>query len=83
MVNIINKFCFCVFFRSEMTNETDRLTTLATLWEAKVEDESIPEESECILLNMRLYLAVFLIGKMTVFPNKTVVIQCLISLLSV
>ncbi|XP_017274095.1 disks large-associated protein 5 isoform X2 [Kryptolebias marmoratus] len=32
------------YFRSEITNETDRLTMLCLLWEAKVEDESIPEE---------------------------------------
>lgn len=76
-------FFWCIFFRSEIANETDRLMTLSELWESKVEDESIPEESECILLNMRLYLVVFLIGKMTLFPNETVVIQCLIFLLSV
>ncbi|XP_028423326.1 disks large-associated protein 5 isoform X2 [Perca flavescens] len=33
-----------LYFRSEIANETDRLTTLSVLWEAKVEDESIPEE---------------------------------------
>ncbi|XP_008300146.1 disks large-associated protein 5 [Stegastes partitus] len=32
------------YFRSEIANETDRLTTLCVQWEAKVEDESIPEE---------------------------------------
>ncbi|XP_039643221.1 disks large-associated protein 5 isoform X2 [Perca fluviatilis] len=33
-----------LYFRSEIANETDRLTTLSVHWEAKVEDESIPEE---------------------------------------
>ncbi|XP_068161848.1 disks large-associated protein 5 [Antennarius striatus] len=32
------------YFRSEIANETDRLTNLCIQWEAKVEDESIPEE---------------------------------------
>ncbi|XP_054860832.1 disks large-associated protein 5 isoform X2 [Amphiprion ocellaris] len=32
------------YFRSEIANETDRLTTLSLQWESKVEDESIPEE---------------------------------------
>ncbi|XP_054455116.1 disks large-associated protein 5 isoform X2 [Anoplopoma fimbria] len=32
------------YFRSEIANETVRLTTLSVLWDAKVEDESIPEE---------------------------------------
>ncbi|XP_049916531.1 disks large-associated protein 5 isoform X2 [Epinephelus moara] len=32
------------YFRSEIANETDRLTALSVLWESKVEDESIPEE---------------------------------------
>ncbi|XP_071319620.1 disks large-associated protein 5 isoform X2 [Trachinotus anak] len=32
------------YFRSEIANETDRLTTLCVHWEPKVEDESIPEE---------------------------------------
>ncbi|XP_020779839.2 disks large-associated protein 5 isoform X2 [Boleophthalmus pectinirostris] len=32
------------YFRSEITNETNRLTGLCTHWESKVEDESIPEE---------------------------------------
>ncbi|XP_032358931.1 disks large-associated protein 5 isoform X1 [Etheostoma spectabile] len=32
------------YFRSEIANETNRLTTLSVLWESKVEDESIPEE---------------------------------------
>ncbi|XP_023285101.1 disks large-associated protein 5 isoform X1 [Seriola lalandi dorsalis] len=32
------------YFRSEIANETDRLTTLSVHWESKVEDESIPEE---------------------------------------
>lgn len=31
--------------RSEIANETERLTSLCGRWEAKVEDESIPEES--------------------------------------
>ncbi|XP_015248596.1 PREDICTED: disks large-associated protein 5 isoform X1 [Cyprinodon variegatus] len=32
------------YFRSEISNETDRLTSLCLHWESKVEDESIPEE---------------------------------------
>ncbi|KAM3591706.1 uncharacterized protein V6R79_006064 [Siganus canaliculatus] len=32
------------YFRSEIANETDRLTELCVHWELKVEDESIPEE---------------------------------------
>lgn len=32
------------YFRSEIANETHRLTTLCLHWESKVEDESIPEE---------------------------------------
>ncbi|XP_070783231.1 disks large-associated protein 5 [Enoplosus armatus] len=32
------------YFRSEIANETDRLTSLCVLWEPKVEDKSIPEE---------------------------------------
>ncbi|CAJ1080724.1 disks large-associated protein 5 isoform X4 [Xyrichtys novacula] len=32
------------YFRSEISNETKRLTALCDLWEPKVEDESIPEE---------------------------------------
>lgn len=32
------------YFRSEIANETDRLTGLCGQWECKVEDESIPEE---------------------------------------
>ncbi|KAM4525257.1 disks large-associated protein 5 isoform 2-T2 [Odontesthes bonariensis] len=32
------------YFRSEIVNETERLTTLSLHWESKVEDESIPEE---------------------------------------
>ncbi|TKS90033.1 Disks large-associated protein 5 [Collichthys lucidus] len=32
------------YFRSEITNETERLLTLCDLWEPKVEDEFIPEE---------------------------------------
>ncbi|XP_034716606.1 disks large-associated protein 5 isoform X2 [Etheostoma cragini] len=32
------------YFRSEIANETNRLTALSVLWESKVEDESIPEE---------------------------------------
>ncbi|XP_029383577.1 disks large-associated protein 5 isoform X2 [Echeneis naucrates] len=32
------------YFRSEITNETDRLTALCVQWESKVEEESIPEE---------------------------------------
>ncbi|XP_035768051.1 disks large-associated protein 5 [Neolamprologus brichardi] len=32
------------YFRSEMANETERLTGLSLHWESKVEDESIPEE---------------------------------------
>ncbi|GLD57586.1 disks large-associated protein 5 [Lates japonicus] len=32
------------YFRSEIANETDRLSTLCVQWESKVEDESIPEE---------------------------------------
>lgn len=34
------------YFRAEIAAETDRLTGLCDHWEAKVEDESIPEESE-------------------------------------
>lgn len=34
------------YFRAEIANETNRLTSLCVHWEAKVEDESIPEESE-------------------------------------
>ncbi len=41
-------FFFCLLFRLEIANETDRLTTLCVHWESKVEDESIPEESECL-----------------------------------
>nr|XP_020471520.1 disks large-associated protein 5 isoform X1 [Monopterus albus]XP_020471521.1 disks large-associated protein 5 isoform X1 [Monopterus albus] len=33
-----------LYFRSEIANETDRLTALCVHWESKVEDESIPEE---------------------------------------
>ncbi|XP_035469847.2 disks large-associated protein 5 [Scophthalmus maximus] len=32
------------YFRSEISSETDQLTTLSFHWESKVEDESIPEE---------------------------------------
>ncbi|XP_029933425.1 disks large-associated protein 5 isoform X1 [Myripristis murdjan] len=32
------------YFRSEVTNETERLMSLCAHWESKVEDESIPEE---------------------------------------
>ncbi|XP_061562773.1 disks large-associated protein 5 isoform X2 [Phycodurus eques] len=32
------------YFRSEMANETDRLTSLCGQWETKVDDESVPEE---------------------------------------
>ncbi|XP_027884498.1 disks large-associated protein 5 isoform X4 [Xiphophorus couchianus] len=32
------------YFRSEMSNETDRLTDLCLRWESRVEDETIPEE---------------------------------------
>ncbi|XP_041672535.1 disks large-associated protein 5 isoform X2 [Cheilinus undulatus] len=32
------------YFRSEISSETNRLTSLCELWEQKVEDESIPEE---------------------------------------
>lgn len=32
-------------FRSEIANETERLTSLCGQWEAKFEDEAIPEES--------------------------------------
>ncbi|KAG7507706.1 hypothetical protein JOB18_042432 [Solea senegalensis] len=32
------------YFRSEIVNETDHLSTLCVQWESKVEDESIPEE---------------------------------------
>ncbi|XP_074520017.1 disks large-associated protein 5 [Halichoeres trimaculatus] len=32
------------YFRSEISNETHRLTSLCEHWEPKVEDESIPEE---------------------------------------
>uniref|UniRef100_A0A3B3ZIP4 Uncharacterized protein n=1 Tax=Periophthalmus magnuspinnatus TaxID=409849 RepID=A0A3B3ZIP4_9GOBI len=32
------------YFRSEIANETNRLTVLCTHWESKVEDEAIPEE---------------------------------------
>ncbi|XP_068610989.1 disks large-associated protein 5 [Brachionichthys hirsutus] len=32
------------YFRSEIANETDRLTKLRVHWEARVEDEAIPEE---------------------------------------
>ncbi|XP_069547472.1 disks large-associated protein 5 [Brachyistius frenatus] len=32
------------YFRSEITNETDRLSSQCVHWEPKVEDESIPEE---------------------------------------
>ena len=46
-------FFFCKLFRSEMVNETERLTTLSLHWESKVEDESIPEESECISLRFK------------------------------
>lgn len=48
--------CVCAdynLFRSEMANETDRLTTLCHIWEAKVEVETIPEESECFFLTNR------------------------------
>lgn len=34
------------YFRGEIAKETNRLTSLCVHWEAKVEDESIPEESE-------------------------------------
>lgn len=34
--------------RSEIASETDRLMVLCGQWEPKVEDESIPEESERI-----------------------------------
>lgn len=34
------------YFRAEIANGTNRLTSLCVHWEAKVEDESIPEESE-------------------------------------
>lgn len=37
-------------FRSEIVNETDRLTTLCHTWETKVDVETIPEDSECFLL---------------------------------
>lgn len=33
-------------FRAEIAGETLRLSSLCVHWEAKVEDESIPEESE-------------------------------------
>lgn len=39
-------------FRSEIANETDRLTSLCGHWEPKVEDESIPEESMFISSNV-------------------------------
>ncbi|KAM3859854.1 disks large-associated protein 5 [Diretmus argenteus] len=32
------------YFRSAITNETERLTALSQCWESRVEDESIPEE---------------------------------------
>ncbi|XP_077358114.1 disks large-associated protein 5-like isoform X1 [Festucalex cinctus] len=32
------------YFRSEMANETDRLTSLCAQWETRFDDESIPEE---------------------------------------
>ncbi|XP_037133712.1 disks large-associated protein 5 isoform X2 [Syngnathus acus] len=32
------------YFRSQMDNETDRLTSLCDQWKTKAEDESIPEE---------------------------------------
>ncbi|XP_061120555.1 disks large-associated protein 5 [Syngnathus typhle] len=32
------------YFRSQMDNETDRLTSLCDQWKSKAEDESIPEE---------------------------------------
>uniref|UniRef100_A0A8C5E8D7 Disks large-associated protein 5 n=1 Tax=Gouania willdenowi TaxID=441366 RepID=A0A8C5E8D7_GOUWI len=34
------------YFRSEIVNETTKLTDQSLHWESKVEDESIPEESE-------------------------------------
>lgn len=37
---------FFLFARSEMSSKTVKLTSLCGDWEAKVEDESIPEESE-------------------------------------
>lgn len=40
-------------FRSEIANETDRLMVLCVHWEPKVEDESIPEESECLFFLQR------------------------------
>ncbi|XP_077406568.1 disks large-associated protein 5 isoform X2 [Vanacampus margaritifer] len=33
------------YFRSEMANETDRLTSLCAQWETRVDDKSIPEET--------------------------------------
>ncbi|KAI4807373.1 hypothetical protein KUCAC02_027183 [Chaenocephalus aceratus] len=38
------------YFRSEMSKETGALSALCVAWEPKVEDESIPEESQARLL---------------------------------
>lgn len=40
-------------FRSQIANEAERLTSLCGHWEAKVEDESIPEESRSTSLFLR------------------------------
>lgn len=63
---------FHKLFRSEIANETDRLTALCVQWESKVEDESIPEESECVTglqwSEMWLYFPPYY-GEMTTFPE--------------
>lgn len=46
-----------------MANETERLTSLSLHWESKVEDESIPEESEFIFsTNWLLKSCIFIFG---------------------
>lgn len=82
--SFISKFfliqSFFLIFRSEITNETDRLTTLCVHWEAKVEDESIPEESEFIFSTSWKWRAIERVvpncGRMA-FLNGTSVIRCL------
>lgn len=56
------------YFRAEIANETSGLTTLCVHWEAKVEDESIPEESEFTFFT-------FGISESTALPHRNPFVQ--------
>ena len=49
MLSVQFVIVWSLFIRSQVHTETNRLTSLCQLWEVKVDDDAIPEESKSVL----------------------------------